>query len=79
MIVQMGYGNTGEAGQDLLQKRACQGAENAAEIQGQGPAFGKNDKTYKITGPPVQINRWPFGIAPTNVQSSDWVFIDAIQ
>jgi hypothetical protein len=40
MIVQMGYGSTGEAGQDLQKEQACQGAENAAEIQGQATAFG---------------------------------------
>ena len=37
----MGYRNTGEAGQDLQQKRACQGVENAAEIQGQERHLGR--------------------------------------
>ena len=50
MIVQMGYKSTGEAGQDLQLKRACQGVENAAEIQGQERHLGRtaNELTKSI-------------------------------
>lgn len=52
----MGYKNTREAGQDLQQKRACQGVENAAEIQGQERHLGrtaKNSQNQWATGKPV--------------------------